>query len=41
MAKNDKTMDKAKLSNFIDFCILSLFGEIGGSIIQYELQNVD
>ena len=40
MAKNDKRLDKAKLIAFIDLCITSLFGMIGGSCIEYEVIDV-
>ena len=41
MAKNDKRLDKPKLEAFINLCITSLFGEIGGSSIQYEVIDVN
>ena len=40
MAKNDKRLDKAKLIAFIDLCVNSLFGMIGGSSIEYEVIDV-
>ena len=37
MAKNDKRLDKSNLIVLINFYICTLFGEVGGSFIEFEV----
>ena len=41
MAKNDKRLDQPNLTTLINFYISTLFGEIGGSFIEFEVIDVN
>ena len=41
MSAQDSSFDSEKLSKFVENCINSLFGKIGGSYINYEIMSTN